>query len=145
MNIFGFKEDDVDYIYRPCIYGLIFNEHKDKIAVIQTDDGNYFLPGGGLENEESHEECLLREGIEEMGMTLEIGSFIGCALRYFYSANDRSYYLSEGHFYFCNILCKSGKPTEDGHYLRWLEPAKAINCLFHDHQSWAVGKVLKKD
>lgn len=108
MNIFGFKEDDVDYIFRPGAYGLIFHEHKDKNAVIQTDDGNYFLPGGGLENEESHEQCLLREGIEEMGMTLEIGSFIGGALRYFYSANDRSYYLSEGYFYFCNILGKSG-------------------------------------
>ena len=144
MDIFGLKEKEVDYIFRPGAYGLIFNELKDKIAIIQTSDGKYFLPGGGMENEESHEECLLREGIEEMGMKLEIGLYIGSAQRYFYSANDMKYYLSEAYFYICNSLDKAGEPAEAGHFLRWMEPAKAMECLFHDHQSWAVGKVLKK-
>ncbi|MEH7882683.1 hypothetical protein V7654_00040 [Bacillus sp. JJ1609] len=40
MNIFGIKEDEINYVFRPGVYGLIFNEHMDKIAVIQTSDGN---------------------------------------------------------------------------------------------------------
>lgn len=143
MKIFGKKEDEIDYFYRPGVYGLIFNEGKDKIAIIQTGDGKYFLPGGGLENEETHEQCLGREGIEEMGMKLKIGKYIGSAQRYFYSPNDLKYYLSEGYFYICNIEGKEGEPTEAGHFLRWIQIEKAMEYLFHDHQSWALGKALE--
>ncbi|WP_245595313.1 NUDIX domain-containing protein [Fictibacillus gelatini] len=38
-----------------------------------------------MENNETHEECLKREVLEEMGMNIEIGLFVGCARRYFYS------------------------------------------------------------
>ena len=43
----------------------MFNDQKDKIAIIETGDGKYFLPGGGIENTETHEECMKREALEE--------------------------------------------------------------------------------
>jgi len=59
LNIitFGEIEEGKEYIKRPAVYGLIFNNQKDKIAIIQTSDGKYFLPGGGIENKETHQEC----------------------------------------------------------------------------------------
>ncbi|MGE7093327.1 NUDIX domain-containing protein [Lysinibacillus sp. NPDC048646] len=74
---FGEKEEGQDYIWRPAVYGVMFDSQKEKIAVIQTGDGQYFLPGGGIETNESHQDCLKREALEEMGMAIEIGRFLG--------------------------------------------------------------------
>jgi len=140
---FGEIEEGVEYIKRPAVYCLIFNNQKDKIAIIQTSDGKYFLPGGGIENNETHQECLIREALEEMGMEIEIGPFIGNARRYFYSTNEYKYYLSEGYFYLCSMVKPIGEPTEEGHFLKWMEPIQAIESLFHEHQSWAINEVLE--
>lgn len=142
VNIFGTKKDNVPYVFRPGVYGLIYNQSKNKIAIIETGDGKYFLPGGGLENNETHEECIRREGKEEIGVELVIEKYIGIAQGYFYSSNDQKYYLSEGHFYLCSRTGKAGEPTEEDHFLRWMEPAIAKKCLLHEHQRWAVDRML---
>jgi 8-oxo-dGTP diphosphatase len=142
MITFGEIELGVSYTLRPGVYGIIFNEQKNLIALIETDDAKYFLPGGGLEGSESHKECLVREGIEEMGSLLEIGEWIGKARRYFYSQKDSEYYLGEGHFYFAKIAGEAGEPVEADHQLRWVETVAAVQILFHEHQSWAVQKAL---
>lgn len=82
---FGKKERGKEYILRPAVYCVMFNGQKDKVAIIKTSDGKYFLPGGGIEGNETHEECLKREALEEMGTDIEMGHFIGRATRYFYS------------------------------------------------------------
>lgn len=140
---FGEKEEGIEYIWRPAVYCLMFNNQKNKMAIIQTGDGKYFLPGGGIENNETHKECLKREALEEMGMDIEVGYFVGCARRYFYSTNEDKYYLSEGHFYICDIGKKISKPIEVDHNLKWMEPFEAKENLFHEHQSWAVYEALK--
>ncbi|GAA0339475.1 NUDIX hydrolase [Bacillus carboniphilus] len=144
MIIFGEKEEGKEYIRRPAAYGVMFNSQKDKVAIIQTSDGKYFLPGGGIEKNETHQECLKREAIEETGMDIEIGQFIGSAQNYFYSINDNKHYLSEGFFYLCNMGKQISVPTEVDHYLKWIKPNQAIEILLHDHQSWAVNEALKK-
>jgi len=55
IKVFGERNEDTEYKRRPAVYGLMFNEPKDKIAVIQISDGKYFHPGGGIENNETHE------------------------------------------------------------------------------------------
>ena len=55
IKVFGERKEDTKYKLRPAVYRLMFNEPKDKIAVIQTSDGKYFLPGGGIEKNETHE------------------------------------------------------------------------------------------
>jgi 8-oxo-dGTP diphosphatase len=141
---FGEKEEGKDYMWRPAVYCLMFNSQKDKVAVIQTNNGKYFLPGGGIEDDETHEECLKREALEEMGMDIEIGQFIGCARRYFYSTIEYKYYLSEGYFYLCDEGKQLSEPTEEDLFLKWIEPYQAIECLFHEHQSWAVNEIIKR-
>lgn len=140
---FGENEEGKEYIWRPAVYCLMFNSQKNKMAIIQTNDGKYFLPGGGMENNETHKECLKREALEEMGMEIEIGPFVGCARRYFYSSNEYKYYLSEGHFYLCDMGKQISKPIEEDHILKWMEPFQAKENLFHEHQSWAVNEALK--
>ncbi|MGI1807174.1 NUDIX domain-containing protein [Exiguobacterium sp. TDN 0502] len=99
---FGQKENNQRYITRPAVYAVMFNHQLDKIAIIQKNDGKYFLPGGGIDAHETHEDCLKREVLEETGLDIEIGAFIGRANRYFYSQNETTYYLNEGQFYRCD-------------------------------------------
>lgn len=140
---FGKKEEGKEYILRPAVYCVMLNS-SNKVAIIQTSDGKYFLPGGGIEDHETNEECLKREALEEMGMDIEIGKYIGCANRYFYSTNEFKHYLSEGYFYKCNVGKKISEPIEEDHVLKLIEPSKAIKNLFHEHQSWAVSEALKE-
>jgi 8-oxo-dGTP diphosphatase len=54
----------------------------DKEIVLLKDlsllEPNYALPGGGIEFGESAREALRRELIEEIGIDLSIGRFLGC-------------------------------------------------------------------
>ncbi|RFU69328.1 NUDIX domain-containing protein [Bacillus sp. V59.32b] len=144
MITFGEKEEGKEYIWRPAAYCLMFNVQKNNMAIIQRSDGKYFLPGGGIENTETHKECLKREALEEMGMDIKVGPFVGCARRYFYSTNEFNYYLSEGHFYICYMGQQINNPIEEDHILEWIEPFQAIKKLFHEHQRWAVSEALKQ-
>ncbi|WP_226641295.1 NUDIX domain-containing protein [Mesobacillus subterraneus] len=72
MITFGEIKSGISYTWRPGVYGIILIE-ENLVALIETDDGKCFLPGGGMEESESHEECLIREGKEEMGKLLELG------------------------------------------------------------------------
>lgn len=38
----------------------MLNSQDNKVAIIQTGDGKYFFPVGGLEGNETYEECLTR-------------------------------------------------------------------------------------
>ena len=62
-KVFGVKEK-AEYVDRKGAY--LIPVHNNKIGVIKTDKG-YFLLGGGLDKNESHEDCIKRECIEETG------------------------------------------------------------------------------
>lgn len=139
---FGQQEQNQHYITRPAVYAVMRDSQTGKIAVIQKKDGKLFLPGGGIETYETYEDCLKREVLEETGMDVEIGDFIGRANQYFYSKNETTYYLNEGQFYRCDAGQKIQSPIEDDHALRWIDPVEAIEHLFHAHQRYAVQKTL---
>lgn len=64
--------DDIDFSKLKNIkqvYGIIFND-EGKIIIINTV-GNWQVPGGKPENEESFQETLIRESIEEADIEIE--------------------------------------------------------------------------
>lgn len=84
IKVFGEKIDHLDYQRREGIYAVIFNITRDKILAVHNSRGYYFLPGGGIEKDESYQDCLLREILEETGYKVSTGSFIGNEKRYYY-------------------------------------------------------------
>ncbi|MCC2495183.1 NUDIX hydrolase [Bacillus cereus] len=138
---FGSKKINVHYTLRPSYYAIIFQSSSSKIAVIQKGD-RYFLPGGGMEGNETKEECLHRELLEELGWAIEIEQYIGNAMRYFYAEKEDIYYLNDGFFYIANMVQKQTENCEEDHVLRWMSPLYAIELLIHDHQKWAVEQAL---
>lgn len=137
---FGEKLDNVDYFERKAVYGIVISD-EGKIAIIKTPRG-YFLPGGGIENNENHEQCLEREFMEEIGYEIKIGNYIGRSSFYHKSKTYR-YLHAIGFFYFANLKNKISNGIEKDHELVWLEPNECINGLFLEHQSWAVSKAIK--
>ncbi len=61
-----------------AIKGLIYNKNNEllmlKVASDQKDSNNYDLPGGLLEIDETIENALKREVLEETGLYVEVGS-----------------------------------------------------------------------
>lgn len=58
--------------YRVSIKGLVLDENREKFLIILEDSGYWELPGGGLDSaeNESIEQCLRREVMEEMGLNV---------------------------------------------------------------------------
>ncbi|MGG2014961.1 NUDIX hydrolase [Bacillus sp. S10(2024)] len=134
---FGEKKQHIEYISRPSSYAIIFNEDTSKIAVLQKGI-RYFLPGGGIENNETKESCLHRELLEELGWAIEVQQYIGNAERYFYAEKEGVYYLNDGYFYICSKTREKHVPKEDDYILYWVSSSEAQQLLVHDHQQWAV-------
>ncbi|MCG8397596.1 NUDIX domain-containing protein [Bacillus atrophaeus] len=144
MKVFGLKKEEAVYEPRTGVYAVIFHPSLDQVGLIRTDCGKLFLPGGGIEGQETHEQCLEREAREEMGSAISVGAYIGSAKRYFYSTKEHKDSLSIGHFYICKKGEKICEPTEEDHHYEWVPSEDAIGGLFHEHQSWAVREAALK-
>ncbi|MEF2098443.1 NUDIX domain-containing protein [Bacillus sp. CFBP9009] len=141
-KVFGEKIGGLDYQIRKGVYAIIFNSAKDKVLAVQNSRGHYFLPGGGIENEESYQECLEREMLEETGYKVFLGSFIGNAKRYFQSTKNEPL-LNDGYFYLAELLDKMQEPIEDDHFIKWINIDSVRELLVHEHHYWAVKEGLK--
>lgn len=135
--IFGKKKPGIDYHLRKSVYAVITDEAGCRILVIRTPIG-HFLPGGGIEDEESHEDCLTREMLEETGYDIEIGDSLGNAQRYFVRKNLKQPMLSDAHFYKATLTDKAQPPTEKSHEMVWMTPDELRTHLFHEHHVWGA-------
>lgn len=111
-----------------------------KLGVVQTEKG-YFLLGGGLNKNESKEDCIRRECLEEIGCE----AFVKKELC---SAESYLEHPEIGHFhpvqtYFVGELSeKVQRPTEPNHILVWLDLKKACGALYPQMQNWAVSEYI---
>jgi 8-oxo-dGTP diphosphatase len=139
--VFGEKLEGINYITRKGVYGVAFNENG-QVAIIQNHYG-YFLPGGGLEDNESIKECLLREFKEELGCGVYIDNYIGQASMYYFSDVFNHYRHPVGFFFTVDIIAqKNAKAIEEDLTLIWMNPHDCIRHMLK-HQAWAVSEVLK--
>ena len=60
------------------VYGLLINEQQQVLVSDEYIRGSYYtkFPGGGLEFGEGTRDCLKREFMEEMNLSVEIGKHI---------------------------------------------------------------------
>lgn len=66
-----------DMFIHPAARILIENEEQQILFIKRTDNGNWGIPAGSLEENETIEACIKREVFEETGLTLKNLTVIG--------------------------------------------------------------------
>ena len=137
---FGEKLQGIEYTDRTGAYAIIFSS-QNQIPVVRTSTG-YFLLGGGIENNETHEQCIIRECIEEAGLEVEVNDFICKGDKYHWSDTLKYYMHGIGYFYYAKLIAKVSEATEADHHLVWFSAQECYDKLFLEHQAWAVEQAV---
>ena len=138
--MFGEKDESANYQDRYAAYIIV--ELHGKIAMIEAPNGAFFLPGGEKEGEETNEEAIARELLEEMGIRAEIACYLGEAAEYFYSKHRKTYYHNPGYFYAAKSWQSVGEPIETDQSIWWVTPETALEKLKRGSHRWAVEQWL---
>lgn len=111
---------------------------KDNMILLchESVTGWWVIPGGGLENGETPEDCCVREAAEETGMTVN-------PLRQFLTINEYyEEYRYISHYFVCEAGGSGQRSLTDAEKRRGLEPEwislKEAVDIFSRHASYAA-------
>lgn len=114
----------------------------NKIAVIKTPKGLFFL-GGGIENGETDEACIRRECLKESGVEVTIGEKIGSAETFTTHPRLGPFHPIQT-YYAGEILKQVQAPLEKDHTLLFGSFRELDGKLFAEMQNWALQEFWKK-
>ena len=147
MNIqtdktFGTPVQGKEYFHRVGAHIIII--HDDKLATIKIAKG-YILPGGGVEGDESHEECILRECLEEIGYDVRVDDLIASADAW--DTHPKAPYFHPIQFYYSGELLDPLLEDGglDGTRLEWIPIDRIDELLFVPMQRWGVRQYLGRE
>jgi len=135
---FGQTQSGLTYIERMSAYGVCARGESN-IAIAQIGKNGayeYDLPGGGIEADEDEAAALMREFIEETGLTVWPTRVIGRAGQFWINKAEPRNSLCT--FYEVELSAADGAPSEPDHTLVWMSPAEALVRLRHEAHAWAV-------
>lgn len=135
MLEFGEKIPGKNYVDRPGAYAVI---ERDGFFAVVRNPKSVFLIGGGIEGDETPEEALHREVLEEIGWSIRIDEKIGVALQHIYVPEVEAYISKEGHFFKATLLEQVSQSSEDTHELLWLTKKEALEKILHESHRWAL-------
>uniref|UniRef100_UPI003FF08543 NUDIX domain-containing protein n=1 Tax=Waltera intestinalis TaxID=2606635 RepID=UPI003FF08543 len=135
-RIFG-KEENVAYLDRRGAY--IIPIKGEEIGIVETPKG-LFLLGGGIDGDETDNQCIIRECIEEAGYQVEIKERV-CSAETYYEHPTIGFFHPIQVYYSGKLVKKVKEPVEQDHVFRWVkyEDLRGKMCL--EMQNWAVEQV----
>lgn len=133
---FGNKENDTIYCDRPGAYAVFVND-KDEIGVVENN-GYYFLPGGGIEKNETESAALIREVREETGIEVEIVRQVGRANEFQISFDKKSKLNQIDYFYKCIIVTEHNDQSDKSHIFKWVNFENAKSKISRQNHTWAL-------
>lgn len=105
----GNYTDDMPLLHREAVRGIIYVDGK--MLLVQNDSGEVKLPGGGIENNETDEQALVREVMEETGRKVIVSS-----IRPFVTIEEKRASIKEyalynqiSRIYFCEVDNSQGE------------------------------------
>ena len=141
---FGAADGGVDYLHRPAAFGLVFHDEKIACVRVTRDTPYYDLPGGAVDGVETEAQAVIREFVEEAGMTVRPIECIAEAGQYFRKSDGQAV-NNVGGFWIAEMLAlEPSRKVEDDHELVWLHPRTALAELRHDAHAWAVARWLRR-
>ncbi|MEV4672142.1 NUDIX domain-containing protein [Actinomadura sp. NPDC049382] len=103
------------------VTGVVVREDGRVLAIQRADDGRWVPPGGVLELDETPQQGVAREVMEETGIVVEPGRLVGVY------KNMRLGVVSLA------ILCRpvggEAHPTDEATRVAWLDPAEAVAVM----------------
>ena len=141
---FGIMEPGLDYVLRPAVFGLVFDDGRLACVRVDRGEGGYLdLPGGALDGDETEEQALVREFVEETGLTIRPVARIASASQYFRKSDGAPVNNVGGFWTADRLSLDPADKVEDDHELVWLDPLVALQTLRHDAHAWAVTAWLR--
>lgn len=135
---FGQTQPGLTYVERISAYGICARGEAN-IAIAQIGRGasaEFDLPGGGVESDEDEAGALMREFVEETGLTVWPTRVLGRAGQFWLHKSEPRNSLCT--FYDVELSASDGAPSEPDHTLVWMSPADALAKLRHEAHAWAV-------
>ena len=132
-RVFGIKEE-AEYLDREGVY--LIPCRNTQVGVVQTPKGYFFL-GGGLENGESHLDCIERECMEEVGYSPYVEGRL-CSAEAYIKHPTIGYFHPIQTYYFGTLLDRGSIPIEKDHVLCWVEYEQLKGKMFVEMQNWAL-------
>lgn len=142
---FGTVEPGLDYRPRATAFGLVIQDGKLACVRVDRGEGSYFdLPGGAVDGEETEQQAVVREFLEETGMTVRPLIRVAEASQYF-RKSDGTPINNTGGFWIADPLSwQPDAKMEVDHELVWLDPHDALARFRHDAHAWAVAAWLRR-
>lgn len=130
----GTRIEGISYYDRVGAYLICIENNK--LAVIRDPQG-YFLPGGGIDENESFEECVKRECLEETGYSVSVDKHI-CSAEAYLLHPKVGYFHPIQHYYSGSLIEKVCAPIETDHILEWISIDEIENKMHLEFQCRAV-------
>lgn len=142
---FGTAEPGLDYRLRPTAFGLVVRDGTLACVRVDRGEGSYFdLPGGAVDGDETEPQALIREFLEETGMTVRPLTRIGEAAQYFRKTDGEPINNTGGFWTAEPLSLDPAAKVEVDHELVWLDVHDALSRLRHDAHAWAVTAWLRR-
>lgn len=135
-KVFGTKENE-EYLDRVGAY--IIPIRGADVGVVETPKG-FFLLGGGLDNNETDNQCIVRECLEEAGFQVKIGKQV-CSAETYYKHPTIGFFHPVQVYYSGELLEKVAEASESDHTFKWVKYESVRGKMFLEMQNWALEQV----
>ena len=135
----GRKKRQVNYKFRETCFGIVL---KGNNFYVTEKDGEISLIGGGIDNNETHEETLRREFIEEAGLKIKkITPFV--TIDCYWHTRDNHEMNSLANFYIVEVEDDILEPTESVSKLVLVSKDEIMPKLLLPYQQKAMQMFLE--
>lgn len=145
MLQFGQPAPGLSHALRPTVFGLALDA-DGRLACVRVERGDrsyHDLPGGAVDGVETEPEALVREFLEETGLTVRPGVRFAEAAQFFLKSDGRPLNNTGGFWTVEVVTHDPWAKVEDDHTLVWLPVQDALRSLRHDAHAWAVATWLR--
>jgi 8-oxo-dGTP pyrophosphatase MutT (NUDIX family) len=129
--------------YDPSLTGAYLVIVRDGLVVAIEHPLGYLLPGGDVEGDETHEECLLRAGWEQIAYDVRGDELITSSDTG--NAHDKGAFPSVQYYYSGELLDQYAECGLDGTKLCWIPVERIDELLGVPMQRYAVRAYLSRE
>ena len=123
---------DQRYTLRPGAYAILPQGHGVLLTYQDGPDGEFQLPGGGIDPGESPLSALHREVYEETGWRIARPRRLGAFRRFVFMPEYDLWAEKLCHIYVAHPVRQLSAPVEEDHIALWMAGPEAVQALGND-------------